>query len=181
MKKVIILLLSAILILYACTNTSKTDINEEETKKQEQSDSNERRIENKDDTIIFRATSKESNVDIKSLIKKVEKDLNSKGLSSKVINRDGNSLYIMTTGLEVKDIRVHKLNIENKSKFNIHEYITKYRNENYEALSKSLENEEYLIIPINIRKDFQEEAISWITSDGTIKVYEITESETYEE
>lgn len=181
MKKVIILLLSAILILYACTNTSKTDINEEKTKKQEQSDSNERRIEDKDDTIILRASSKENDVDIKALTKKVEKDLNSKGFSSKVIDREGNSLYVMTTGLEIKDIRVHKLNIENKSEFNIYEYITKHRNENYEVLSKSLKNEEYLIIPINIEKNFQEEAISWITSDGTIKVYEITESETHEE
>lgn len=179
MKKVIILLLSIILIFYSCT--SKVDVNKEKDKTQEKSDSIEKRIEDKDDTIILRASSKENDVDIKALTKKVEKDLNSKGFSSKVINREGNSLFIMTTGLEIKDIRVHKLNIENKSKFNVYEYITKYRNENYEVLSKALKNEEYLIIPINIEKNFQEEAISWSTSDGTIKVYEITERETYEE
>ena len=85
----------------------------------------------------------------------------------------------MTTESEAEDIRIHKLNISEI--LDINKYIKGNRNNNYEEVSKLLRKGEYLIIPANIKNNSMEEAISWISSDGRINVYEIKELDTYEE
>lgn len=173
MKKIIILLFLIISTFYSCTNKISND------KNQFKSEEKQREIENSDDTIIFKASSKEKNIDTKDIISKVESDLTQKGALVKIINRQGDSVYIMTTESEAEDIRIHKLNISEI--LDINKYIKGNRNNNYEEVSKLLRKGEYLIIPANIKNNSMEEAISWISSDGRINVYEIKELDTYEE
>lgn len=76
----------------------------------------------------------------------------------------------MTTESEAKDIRIHKINASKG--LNSSDYIKGQRNTNYEKVSESIKGGEYLIIPIKAENEFTEEAISWISNDGKVKVYE---------
>lgn len=168
MKKIVILLFLVISTFYSCDN--KNVDNKTESNMQEKSEDEQNTIEDNDDTLILKASPKENNINIKELIKKVEEDLSEEGALTIVINRDGDSIYIMTTESEARDIRIHKLNTSNE--LNNIDYIKKHRNESYEELSEIVKKGEYLIIPINTQSEFQEEAISWISNDGKVKVYE---------
>lgn len=168
MKKIIILLFLVVSTFYSCSN--KEINNKTESNIQDKTEDKKRTIKDNDDTVILKASFKEKNVDIEDLIKKVQEDLSSKGSVISVVNREGDCIYIMTTESEAKDIRIHKINASKG--LNSSDYIKGQRNTNYEKVSDSIKGGECLIIPIKAENEFTEEAISWISKDGKVKVYE---------
>ncbi|MCR1952651.1 MULTISPECIES: hypothetical protein [Clostridium] len=168
MKKIIILLLLVISTFYSCSN--KKIYNKAESNISDKSEDKQRTVNDNDDTVILKASFKEKSVNIEDLIKKVEEDLSSEGALAVAVDREGDSIYIMTTKSEAKDIRIHKINASKG--LNSSDYIKDQRDINYEKISDSIKEGEYLIVPIKTESEFTEEAISWISNDGKVKVYE---------
>ncbi|WP_291652378.1 hypothetical protein [Clostridium sp.] len=168
MKKIIILLFLVISTFYSCSN--QKNYNETESNVQDKAQDKERTVKDNDDTVIIKASFKEKNINIEDLMNKVQEDLSSEGSLSIAVNREGDSIYIMTTKSEAKDIRIHKINASKG--LNSSDYIKRERDINYEKISDGIEEGEYLIIPMKTESEFTEEAISWISNDGKVKVYE---------